>query len=154
MVDSGILDLAFTIDTSAPEMVPGKAVPAVTVGMRTNDGRLLEARPEHAIADRNLLDEGVTMKFNAAKAGTANLHVAEIDIARHFLDENDVLGMRKAFGEKFPVTLAVTPAHAFLPDRGIAMRVPADSGASSLLGRFGRRVRETQQALQARKQVP
>jgi hypothetical protein len=89
-------------------MAAGKAMPAVTAGLKVKDGRALEADLKAAIGAKGALPEGVSVKFDAGKAGAANLHVIEIDMAGN---EED---LRRVLGEKLSMTLAVTPAHAFV----------------------------------------
>lgn len=108
MLDAGGIDASITIDTAAAEMAEGKALPAVTAGMKVKDGRALEADLKAALGAEGALPEGVTVKFDAGKAGGANLHVVEIDMAGN--EDN----LRRVLGEKLAMTLAVTPAHAFI----------------------------------------
>jgi hypothetical protein len=108
MLDAGGIDAALTVDTAAAEMAAGKALPAVTAGLKVKDGRALEADLKAAIGAKGALPEGVSVKFDAGKAGAANLHVIEIDMAGN---EED---LRRVLGEKLSMTLAVTPAHAFV----------------------------------------
>jgi len=108
MLDAGGIDAAVTIDTTAAEMAAGKALPAVTAGMKVKDGRALEADLKAALGADGALPEGVTVKFDAGKAGGANLHTVEIDMAGN--EDN----IRRVLGDKLAMTLAVTPAHAFI----------------------------------------
>ena len=109
MVDAGGIDAALTVDTTAAEMAEGKAMPAVTVGMKVKDGAALEADLKAALGAKDSLPEGVTVKFDAGKAGAANLHVVEIDVAGGGDDTT-----ARVLGKKIPVTLGVTPTHAFV----------------------------------------
>lgn len=109
MLDAGGIDAALTIDTAAAEMAEGQALPAVTAGMKVKDGPSLEKELKAAIGGTGALAKGVTVKFDAGKAGPANLHVVEIDMADA---DNDTV--RRAVGEKLSMTVAVTPSHAFM----------------------------------------
>jgi hypothetical protein len=109
MLDAGGMDAALAVDTSAAEMADGKALPAVTVGMKVKDGRNLEANLKAALGAKGTLPAGVTARFDAGKAGAANLHVVEIDLAA--ADEKQAA---RLLGQKLPVTLGVTPTHAFV----------------------------------------
>jgi hypothetical protein len=108
MLDAGGIDAAVTIDTAAAEMAEGKALPAVTAGMKVKDGAALEADLEAALGAKDALPAGVSVKFDAGKAGPANLHVVEIDMA------GNEGSLRRVLGEKLAMTLAVTPSHAFI----------------------------------------
>jgi hypothetical protein len=123
MVDAGGIDAALTVDTSAAEMAEGKAMPSVTVGMNVKDGAALEADLKAALGAQDSLPEGVTVKFDAGKAGAANLHVVEIDVAGGGDD------IARVLGEKIPVTLGVTPTHAFVALGGDAEKRIAAAAA-------------------------
>jgi hypothetical protein len=123
MVDAGGIDAALTVDTSAAEMAEGKAMPSVTVGMKVKDGAALEADLKAALGAKDSLPEGVTVKFDAGKAGAANLHVVEIDVAGGGDD------IARVLGEKIPVTLGVTPTHAFVALGGDAEKRIAAAAA-------------------------
>jgi hypothetical protein len=105
-------------------MAEGKAMPAVTAGMKVKDGRALEADLKAALGAKDSLPEGVTVKFDAGKAGAANLHVVTIDLA----DDGDERFVR-SFGQKLPVTLGVTPTHAFVTLGGDAEKRIAAASA-------------------------
>jgi hypothetical protein len=134
MVDAGGLDAAVTIDTAAAEMAEGQAMPRVTAGMRVKDGKALEANLKAALGGKDALPAGVTAKFDAGKAGAANLHLVEIDLAavaeedavpapqRGGLGPGPVPRGRavRALGAKLPIVLGVTPTHAFVAAGGDA----------------------------------
>ena len=124
MVDAGGIDAALTVDTTAAEMAEGKAMPAVTVGMKVKDGAALEADLKAALGAKDSLPEGVTVKFDAGKAGAANLHVVEIDVAGGGDDT-----IARVLGKKLPVTLGVTPTHAFVALGGDAEKRIAAAAA-------------------------
>ena len=124
MVDAGGIDAALTVDTTAAEMTEGKAMPAVTVGMKVKDGAALEADLKAALGAKDSLPEGVTVKFDAGKAGAANLHVVEIDVAGGGDDST-----ARLLGQKLPVTLGVTPTHAFVALGGDAEKRIAAAAA-------------------------
>jgi len=127
MLDAGGLDAAVTIDTAAAAIAEGKALPAVTAGMKVKDGRALEADLKAAVAAKNALPAGVNVRFDAGKAGGANLHVVDIDLA------GNEANLRRVLGEKLTMTLGVTPAHAFMVFGGDAEKriAAATSGAAA-----------------------
>lgn len=127
MLDAGGLDAALTVDTAAAEMAEGRAMPRVTVGMRVKDGPGLEGNLKAAVGAKDALPAGVTAKFDAGKAGAANLHVVEIDLAS-LADEKAV----RTLGAKLPIVLGVTPTHAFIAAGGDAQkRIAAAAGGQA-----------------------
>jgi len=127
MLDAGGLDAALTVDTAAAEMAEGRAMPRVTVGMRVKDGPALEENLKAALGANDALPAGVTAKFDAGKAGAANLHVVELDLAS-MAEENAV----RALGAKLPIVLGVTPTHAFVAAGGDAeKRIAAAAGGQA-----------------------
>lgn len=127
MLDAGGLDAALTVDTAAAEMAEGRAMPRVTVGMRVKDGPGLEENLKAALGANDALPAGVTAKFDAGKAGAANLHVVEIDLAS-LADEKAV----RTLGAKLPIVLGVTPTHAFIAAGGDAQkRIAAAAGGQA-----------------------
>jgi hypothetical protein len=124
MLDAGGMDAALAVDTSAAQMAEGKALPAVTVGMKVKDGRQLEADLKAALGAKGTLPPGVTARFDAGKAGAANLHVVEIDLAA--ADDKQAA---RLLGQKLPVTLGVTPTHAF-----VALGVDAEKRIAAAAG--------------------
>ena len=124
MLDAGGLDAALTVDTAAAEMAEGRAMPRVTVGMRVKDGPALEENLKAALGANDALPAGVTAKFDTGKAGAANLHVVELDLAS-MAEEKAV----RALGSKLPIVLGVTPTHAFIAAGGDAeKRIAAAAG--------------------------
>jgi len=127
MLDAGGLDAALTVDTAAAEMAEGRAMPRVTVGMRVKDGPGLEGNLKAAVGANDALPAGVTAKFDTGKAGAANLHVVEIDLAS-LADEKAV----RTLGAKLPIVLGVTPTHAFIAAGGDAQkRIAAAAGGQA-----------------------
>lgn len=127
MLDAGGLDAALTVDTAAAEMAEGRAMPRVTVGMRVKDGPGLEGNLKAALGAKDARPAGVTAKFDAGKAGAANLHVVEIDLAS-LADEKAV----RTLGAKLPIVLGVTPTHAFVAAGGDAeKRIAAAAGGQA-----------------------
>ncbi len=127
MLDAGGLDAALTVDTAAAEMAEGRAMPRVTVGMRVKDGPGLEGNLKAAVGANDALPAGVTAKFDTGKAGAANLHVVEIDLAS-LADEKAV----RTLGTKLPIVLGVTPTHAFVAAGGDAeKRIAAAAGGQA-----------------------
>ena len=124
MLDAGGVDAALTVDTAAAEMAEGRAMPRVTVGMRVKDGPALEENLKAALGSKDALPAGVTARFDAGKAGAANLHVVELDLAA-MAGEKAV----RAVGAKLPIVLGVTPTHAFLAAGGdTEKRIAAAAG--------------------------
>lgn len=115
MLDADVLDAALTVDTASAEMAEGRAMPRVTVGMRVKDGPALEENLKAALGAKDALPAGVTAKFDAGKAGAANLHVVELDLAA-VAEEKAV----RALGAKLPIVVGVTPTHAFVAAGGDA----------------------------------
>jgi len=127
MLDAGGLDAALTVDTAAAEMAEGRAMPRVTVGMRVKDGPALEENLKAALGAQDARPAGVTAKFDTGKAGAANLHVVEIDLAS-LADEKAV----RTLGAKLPIVLGVTPTHAFVAAGGDAeKRIAAAAGGQA-----------------------
>jgi len=111
VLTTGGIDAAAAIDTPLERPRDGKRVPDVTVGVRVKDGAALEQQLKKAFAQaggaRQLLPEGVTIRFDSGKVGNAaTLHSVAIDLRG--TDAADDLG------DALELTLAVAPEYAFL----------------------------------------
>jgi hypothetical protein len=112
---TGGIDAAVCVDTDdvaknvAPNM-GGKALPAVTAGIRVKDGAALENRVKQTFGGQNggkrLLPPGVKIAFDSGKVSTTNLHTITVDVSGTDAAER--------LGETVDITLAVTPEYAFL----------------------------------------
>lgn len=112
---TGGIDAAVCVDTNdvAKNVAPnegGKALPAVTAGIRVKDGAALENRVKQTFGGQNggkpLLPPGVKIAFDSGKVGTTNLHTITVDVSGTDAAER--------LGETVDITLAVTPEYAFL----------------------------------------
>jgi len=108
---TGGIDAAACVDTDDVALKDlGKALPAVTAGIRVQDGAALENRVKQTFGGQNggkqLLPPGVKIAFDSGKVGTTNLHTITVDLSGTEAAER--------FGNTVDVTLAVTPAYAFL----------------------------------------
>lgn len=96
---------------------------AMTAGSRVADGGKIEQAVKQGIAAIELPD-AVRVRFDAGRAGKANLHEIEIDVEDPEAAE--------AFGEMVTLTLAVAPEYAFLLSGGDASaraeKLVADAG--------------------------
>jgi len=108
---TGGIDAAACVDTDDVALKDlGKALPAVTAGIRVKDGAALENRVKQTFGGQNggkqLLPPGVKIAFDSGRVGTTNLHTITVDLSGTDAAER--------FGNTVDVTLAVTPAYAFL----------------------------------------
>jgi hypothetical protein len=103
MANTGGIDAALAVDTTA---AADAAPPAVTAGLRVKDGPALEQQVKKLLGAKDALPPGVSVKFDAGKAGAANLHTITIDISDSPAAET--------FGKSLDLTLAVAPDYAFV----------------------------------------
>jgi hypothetical protein len=145
---TGGIDAAACVDTddvakNAADKDGGKALPAVTAGIRVKDGAALETRIKQTFGapaaepngSKRLLPPGVDVAFDSGKVGTTNLHTITVDLSG--------TEAAKRLGDAVNVTLAVTPEYAFLmaggdPRQRLASLVgpagKADSEAKPFVG--------------------
>ena len=112
---TGGIDAAACVDTDdVAQKDRGKALPAVTAGIRVKDGAALETRIKQTFGGpasgqnggKRLLPPGVDVAFDSGKVGGTNLHTITVDLSGTEAAER--------FGDTVDVTLAVTPEYAFL----------------------------------------
>ena len=108
---TGGIDAAVCVDTDDVALKDlGKALPAMTAGIRVKDGAALENRVKQTFGGQNggkqLLPPGVKIAFDSGKVGSANLHAITVDVSGTEAAER--------LGDTVDVTLAVTPEYAFL----------------------------------------
>lgn len=112
---TGGIDAAVCVDANTiAEKNGGKVLPAVTAGIRVNDGAALEKRVKQAFGPqavgqngaKRLLPPGVDITFDAGKVGTTSLHTIAVDLRGTEAAEQ--------LGDAIDITLAVTPEYAFL----------------------------------------
>lgn len=116
---AGGIDAALAVDTS--QATKAKPLPAVTAGVRVQDGAALEQRVKQAFAGDAV--PGVKARFDAGKAGAATLHTIAVDVADEALAEQ--------IGRSIELTLAVSPNYAFVLVGGnVAARAEATLAAS------------------------
>jgi hypothetical protein len=121
MLESGGIDARVAVDTSSAG--GDRPLPDLTLGMRVKDGAALERRLKERLGKPGGLPPGVAVRFDAGKAGAANLH--EITLSMKDVPEAE------RFGGRVVVTLAVTPDYAFLMvGEGIPARLEAAVGKS------------------------
>jgi len=113
MVSSGAIDAALTLDTSAKERGP-----TLSAGMRVKDGAALEKQVKELLGPGAGLPGSVDVRFDAGKAGDANLHTVAVDLSG--TPGSEMLGRPLAF------TLAVAPGYAYLLEGGDAKSRLAD----------------------------
>ncbi|MFN9367652.1 MAG: hypothetical protein ACK6CT_02645 [Planctomycetia bacterium] len=107
MLDTGVIDTAFTIDTAAARAVTDPALPAITACVKVADGRAVEAGLKKAIGTAKGLPAGVRVTFDTGRVGAATLHTLEIDTA-------DDARLRQMLGEQLLVTIGITPDRAII----------------------------------------
>jgi hypothetical protein len=117
---SGGIDAAVAIDTStASKQSP---LPAVTAGVRVNDGPALEQQVKKLFG-AGMLPPNVSVKFDSGKAGAANLHTVAIDLGDSPAAD--------AVGKSIDLTLAVAADYAFVLTGGDLQKRIAAALASS-----------------------
>ena len=117
---SGGIDAAVAIDTStASKQSP---LPALTAGVRVNDGPALEQQVKKLFG-AGMLPPNVSVKFDTGKAGAANLHTVAIDLGDSPAAD--------AVGESIDLTLAVAADYAFVLTGGDLQKRIAAALASS-----------------------
>lgn len=117
---SGGIDAAVAIDTSAATQQ--SPLPAVTAGVRVNDGPALEQQVKKLFG-AGALPPNVAVKFDSGKAGAANLHTVAIDLGDSPAAD--------AVGESIDLTLAVAADYAFVLTGGDLQKRIAAALASS-----------------------
>ena len=117
---SGGIDAAVAVDTStASKQSP---LPALTAGVRVNDGPALEQQVKKLFG-AGMLPPNVSVKFDTGKAGAANLHTVAIDLGDSPAAD--------AVGESIDLTLAVAADYAFVLTGGDLQKRIAAALASS-----------------------
>jgi len=119
-LSAGGIDAALAVDTTAA--TKERPLPAVTAGVRVQDGAALERQVKQAFGAGAAIP-GVKTAFDVGKAGAATLHRVSIDVA------DDALADR--IGESLDLTLAVAPNYALVLAGGdVARRAEATLAAS------------------------
>jgi len=115
MAKTGGIDAAVAVDTTAAAEA---SLPAVTAGLRVQDGPALEQQLKKLLGAKDALPSNVRVKFDAGKAGAANLHTITIDIGDSPAADR--------LGKSLDLTLAVANDYAFVlvggdaPQRAVA----------------------------------
>lgn len=118
---AGGIDAALAIDTS--QATADAPLPAVTAGVRVNDGAALEKQVKQAFSAGGAALAGVKPRFDVGKAGPATLHTISVDVADEALAER--------IGKSLDLTLAVAPNYAVVLAGGdAAARAEAALAAS------------------------
>lgn len=118
---AGGIDAALAVDTS--QATADAPLPAVTAGVRVNDGAALEKQVKQAFSAGGAALAGVKPRFDVGKAGPATLHTISVDVA----DE----ALAKRIGKSLDLTLAVAPNYAVVLAGGnAAARAEAALAAS------------------------
>lgn len=107
MVSSGALDAAATLDTS-----DAKGGPTLSAALRVKDGPALEKQIKELLGPGAGLPGAVDVRFDAGRAGDANLHTVAVDLGG--VPGTEMIGRPLAF------TLAVGPRYAYLLEGGDA----------------------------------
>jgi len=126
---TGGIDAAACVDTTAAG--GNQALPAITAGMRVQDGAALEQRVKQSFGrndGRQPLPPGVAIAFDSGKVGATNLHTITVD-----LSGTDAAA---SLGRSLDITLAVAPECAFLmaggnPRQRLAALLGPDARADS-----------------------
>ncbi|NBT13876.1 MAG: hypothetical protein EBS56_09905, partial [Planctomycetia bacterium] len=111
-LSAGGIDAALAVDTTAA--TKERPLPAVTAGVRVQDGAALERQVKQAFGT-NAAIPGVKTSFDVGKAGAATLHRVSIDVA------DDALAER--IGDALDLTLAVAPNYALVLAGGDVGRI-------------------------------
>jgi hypothetical protein len=119
---AGGIDAALAVDTS--QATADAPLPAVTAGVRVNDGAAFEKQVKQAFsAGGTAALPGVKPRFDVGKAGPATLHTISVDVA------DEALAAR--IGKSLDLTLAVAPNYAVVLAGGnAAARAEASLAAS------------------------
>jgi len=108
VLGTGGIDAALAVDP--PARGDGPKVPLVTIGVRVQDGRSLEAHVKQAFGPAGeagkRLPPGVQVAFDTGKVAGASLHTITVD-----LSDTDAA---ESLGRTVTVTLALAPQHAFV----------------------------------------
>ncbi|MFM7205913.1 MAG: hypothetical protein ACKO4T_04495 [Planctomycetaceae bacterium] len=104
MLDTGALDMGFTVDTAAADT--SSPLPAVTIGMQVKDGAALQQRVKERLGKPDALPPQVKVAFDVGTEGAATLHEITVDVSGTPAAER--------LGDGVKATLAVTPDHAFV----------------------------------------
>jgi len=119
-LSAGGIDAALAVDTTAA--TKERPLPAVTAGVRVQDGAALERQVKQAFGAGAAIP-GVKTSFDVGKAGAATLHRVSIDVADEALADR--------IGDALELTLAVAPNYALVLAGGdVAKRAEATLAAS------------------------
>ena len=109
VLGTGGIDAALAVDPPARGGA-GPKVPHVTIGVRVQDGKSLEAQVKQAFGPAGeagkRLPPGVKVAFDTGKVAGASLHTITVD-----LSDTDAA---ESFGRSVDITLALAPEHAFV----------------------------------------
>lgn len=123
MIRAGGYDAAMSIDTSTVDAAAAKPFPALTLGMRVEDGAALEARVKELFAAAGELPD-VRVRFDTGRAGGATLHTIT-------LENFGFPGVAEKADDTLDVTLALAPRYAFVLAGGdVPARLAAATAAS------------------------
>ncbi|NDC62808.1 MAG: hypothetical protein EBZ59_02195, partial [Planctomycetia bacterium] len=111
MLASGAIDAAASVDTAANTDERSPGLPAITAGLRVQDGAALERQVKKLLDEGRKAPPGVAVDFDsdrvdAGGGSAANLHRITIDVGDPRAADS--------LGRSLELTLAVTPRYAFL----------------------------------------